>query len=210
MGIHESQSRFWENMVGRSRPFWNRYFADLQRTYPGQFTDVSVEAFYRAINEVKPSLIRIEADELTYNLHIMIRYEIEKALMNETVKVADLPKLWNELYKEYLGVSPTNHEEGVLQDVHWSGGAFGYFPSYALGNMYAAQMRNTMLTEIPQFNELIEQGDLLPIKTWLVEQIYQYGKSLTPTEIIWKVTGEELNPEYLITYLEEKYKEIYP
>jgi carboxypeptidase Taq len=209
MGIHESQSRFWENMVGRSLPFWNRYFADLQNTFPGQFEDVSVEAFYRAINEVKPSLIRIEADELTYNLHIMIRYEIEKALFNETITAADLPAYWNEKYKEYLGVVPANNAEGVLQDVHWSGGSFGYFPSYALGNMYAAQIRHTLLQKIPDFNATIEKGDLKPIKAWLVEQIYQYGKSLTPTEIILKVTGEPLNPDYLVAYLEEKYKAIY-
>jgi carboxypeptidase Taq len=209
MGIHESQSRFWENMIGRSSSFWDRYYADLQKTFPGQFDDVSVEAFYKAINEVKPSLIRIEADELTYNLHIMIRYEIEKALFNETITPADLPKFWNEKYKEYLGVEPTNNEEGVLQDVHWSSGAFGYFPSYALGNMYAAQMRNTMLARLPDFDELVKQGNLLPIKEWLVEQIYRYGKSLTPSEIIQQVTGEALNPDYLVAYLEEKYKEIY-
>ncbi|QGQ96724.1 carboxypeptidase M32 [Paenibacillus psychroresistens] len=209
MGIHESQSRFWENMIGRSASFWNRYYADLQKTFPGQFDDVSVEAFYKAINEVKPSLIRIEADELTYNLHIMIRYEIEKALFNETITAAELPQFWNEKYKEYLGVEPSTNEEGVLQDVHWSGGAFGYFPSYALGNMYAAQMRHTMLARMPNFEELVEQGNLLPIKEWLVEQIYQYGKSLTPAEIIQQVTGEALNPDYLVAYLEEKYQEIY-
>jgi carboxypeptidase Taq len=209
MGIHESQSRFWENMIGRSASFWDRYYVDLQKSFPGQFDDVSVEAFYKAINEVKRSLIRIEADELTYNLHIMIRYEIEKALFNETVTVADLPKFWNEKYKEYLGVEPANNEEGVLQDVHWSSGAFGYFPSYALGNMYAAQLRNTLLQRLPNFEELVKQGDLLPIKAWLVEQIYQYGKSLTPSEIMMQVTGEALNPEYLVTYLEEKYNAIY-
>jgi carboxypeptidase Taq len=209
MGIHESQSRFWENMIGRSSSFWDRYYADLQKTFPGKFDDVSVEAFYKAINEVKPSLIRIEADELTYNLHIMIRYEIEKALFNETITAADLPKFWNEKYKEYLGVEPANNEEGVLQDVHWSSGAFGYFPSYALGNMYAAQMRNTLLQRMPEFEELVKQGNLLPIKEWLIEQIYQFGKSLTPSEIIHQVTGEALNPDYLVAYLEEKYKEIY-
>ncbi|MDB5054766.1 MAG: YpwA [Bacilli bacterium] len=209
MGIHESQSRFWENMIGRSRPFWKQYYAVLQQTFPGQFDDVPIEAFYKAINVVKQSLIRIEADELTYNLHIMIRYEIEKALFNETITAADLPRFWNEKYKEYLGVEPANDGEGVLQDVHWSSGAFGYFPSYALGNMYAAQMRNTLINRMPEFSANIEQGDLLPIKAWLVEQVYQYGKALTPAEIIMKVTGEELNPAYLVAYLEEKYKDIY-
>jgi carboxypeptidase Taq len=209
MGIHESQSRFWENMIGRSLSFWNRYYADLQKMFPGQFDDVSVEDFYKAINEVKPSLIRIEADELTYNLHIMIRYEIEKALFNETITAADLPEFWNEKYKEYLGVEPSTDEEGVLQDVHWSSGAFGYFPSYALGNMYAAQIRNTLLQRMPHFEEHVKQGELLPIKAYLVEQIYQYGKSLTPSEIIKQVTGEALNSDYLVAYFEEKYKDIY-
>ncbi|WNQ09184.1 carboxypeptidase M32 [Paenibacillus aurantius] len=209
MGIHESQSRFWENMVGRSREFWNRYYGELQRTFPGQLDQVHVEDFYRGINEVKPSLIRIEADELTYNLHIMIRYEIEKALFSESVKVADLPEFWNSKYKEYLGVEPSNDGEGVLQDVHWSGGSFGYFPSYALGNMYAAQIRHTMRQKLPQFDELAEQGNLIPIKKWLTDEIYQYGKLLTPNEIITQISGEELNPDYLVAYLEDKYKEIY-
>ncbi|GAA4860790.1 carboxypeptidase [Paenibacillus vulneris] len=209
MGIHESQSRFWENMIGRSRPFWRRYFGDLQQNYPGQFASVSVEDYYRATNEVKPSLIRIEADELTYNLHIMVRYEIEKALFSESVSVADLPEVWNEKYKEYLGVVPNNDGEGVLQDVHWAGGSFGYFPSYALGNMYAAQIGRTLRKELPDFDQLIEEGKLLPIKDWLTDKIYQYGKELSPNEIILQVTGEELNPDYLVDYLTEKYSDIY-
>ncbi|WP_409346844.1 carboxypeptidase M32 [Paenibacillus sp. MBLB4367] len=209
MGIHESQSRFWENMVGRSRPFWHRYFGELQQAFEGQFAGVEAETFYRAINEVSPSLIRIEADELTYNLHIMIRYEIEKALFSGAVKAADLPELWNAKYKEYLGVEPSNDGEGVLQDVHWSGGSFGYFPSYSLGNMYAAQIRHTLIKEIPGFDELIEKGNLAPIKEWLTEKVYRYGKLLDPAEIVQNVTGEPLNPEYLVAYLEEKYKDIY-
>ncbi|MDF2961432.1 MAG: peptidase [Paenibacillus sp.] len=209
MGIHESQSRFWENMIGRSRPFWSRYYGDLKNNYPGQFDSVPVEDFYRATNEVKPSLIRIEADELTYNLHIMVRYEIEKELFSETVRVADLPEVWNEKYRDYLGVSPAHNGEGVLQDVHWSGGAFGYFPSYALGNMYAAQMMRTIRKELPDFDGLIEGGNLLPIKDWLAEKVYRFGKSMTPTEIITSVTGEELNPDYLVDYFHEKYGDIY-
>ncbi|OXM87941.1 carboxypeptidase M32 [Paenibacillus rigui] len=209
MGIHESQSRFWENMIGRSRPFWNHYYGDLQRQYPGQFDQVSVEDFYRASNEVKPSLIRIEADELTYNLHIMVRYEIEKALFSESVRVADLPELWNEKYREYLGVTPSNDGEGVLQDVHWAGGAFGYFPSYALGNMYAAQITRTLRKELPAYDELIGSGNLIPVKEWLSDKIYQYGKLLTPTEIMTEVTGEELNPDYLVHYFREKFSDIY-
>lgn len=209
MGIHESQSRFWENMIGRSRPFWSRYYGDLQKTFPGQFDSVSAEAFYKGINEVKPSLIRIEADELTYNLHIMIRYEIEKALFAGTVQVADLPEVWNAKYKEYLGVVPADNGEGVLQDVHWSGGSFGYFPSYALGNMYAAQFRHTLLKKLPDAEKLVGEGNLLPIKEWLAAEIHQYGMLQTPSEIITRVTGEELNPDYLVEYLTAKYSDIY-
>lgn len=208
MGIHESQSRFWENMIGRSRAFWSRYYGGLQELYPESFRDVSAEAFYRAINEVKPSLIRIEADELTYNLHIMIRYEIEKGLFSGDIAVADLPAVWRDKYREYLGVEPDTEAEGVLQDVHWSGGAFGYFPSYALGNMYAAQIEHRLRQDLA-VEELVGAGNLLPIKAWLSERIYRYGKLLTPTEIIRQVTGEELDPSYLVRYLEAKYRDIY-
>lgn len=208
MGIHESQSRFWENMIGRSRPFWERYMGELQQRFPGQL-DVPVEQFYRGINVVSPSLIRIEADELTYNLHIIIRYEIEKMIFNEGVKAAELPEIWNAKYKEYLGIVPPSNRDGVLQDVHWSGGAFGYFPSYALGNMYAAQFMDTMEQELPQLWSLVGSGELLPIKEWLTERIYKFGKLQTPSEIIERVTGQPLDPSYLFRYLEGKYKDIY-
>ncbi|WP_281887116.1 carboxypeptidase M32 [Paenibacillus sp. YYML68] len=209
MGIHESQSRFWENTIGRSRPFWSRYFRDVQQHYPGQFDQVTAESFYLATNEVKPSLIRIEADELTYNLHIMIRYELEKALFDGSLQVADLPSAWNEKYREYLGVTPSTNGEGVLQDVHWSAGLFGYFPSYALGNMYAAQIARTLDRELGGMDTLVAEGRLLPIKEWLADRIYRHGKSLTPAEIIQRVTGEELNPAYLVDYLRAKYSDIY-
>ncbi|MCY9657326.1 carboxypeptidase M32 [Paenibacillus anseongense] len=209
MGIHESQSRFWENVIGRSKAFWNRYYGELQTTFSPQIDQVDVDTFYKAINHIEPSLIRIEADELTYNLHIMIRYELEKGLFNGTIAVADLPAAWNAKYEEYLGVTPANDGEGVLQDVHWSGGAFGYFPSYALGNMYAAQFTQTLRKELPAFESLIAEGNLAPIKEWLTEKVYKHGKLLTPNEIIRQVTGEELNPEYLVQYLEEKYKSVY-
>ncbi|WP_054955772.1 carboxypeptidase M32 [Paenibacillus dakarensis] len=209
MGIHESQSRLWENMIGRSRPFWKRYFKDLQQHFPDQFNNVDVEEFYRAINKVENSLIRTESDELTYNLHIIIRYEIEKMLFNEGLSVKDLPEVWNRKYKEYLGIMPPNDAMGVLQDVHWAGGDFGYFASYSLGNMYAAQFIHTMRKELPEMDSLIEEGNLAPIKEWLTEKIHKYGKSETPAEIILRVTGEELNPDYLADYLEAKYKEIY-
>ncbi|QYR23781.1 carboxypeptidase M32 [Paenibacillus sp. sptzw28] len=208
MGIHESQSRFWENVIGRSKPFWSRYYRDLQQHFPNQL-EVPVEDFYRATNVVKPSLIRIEADELTYNLHIIIRYEIEKLIFNEGVKASELPSLWNEKYREYLGVVPENDGEGVLQDVHWSGGMFGYFPSYSLGNMYAAQITDTMERELPDLWDTVERGELLPVKSWLTDKVYQYGKLRTPSELITGITGKPLDPAYLVSYLERKYKDIY-
>lgn len=209
MGIHESQSRLWENFIGRSNEFWMRYYDDLQQHFPEQLKDVTVDEFYKAVNRVENSLIRIQADELTYNLHIIIRYEIEKQLFNEGLSVSDLPKVWNEKYKTYLGMTPPNDSMGVLQDVHWSGGNFGYFPSYVLGNMYAAQIVNTMRKQLPQFDQWITEGNFVPIKEWLTENIYKYGKSQKPAEIIKRVTGEDLNPDYLADYLEQKYKAIY-
>lgn len=209
MGIHESQSRFWENFIGRSQAFWNRYFGDLQQHFPEQLKDVTAEAFFRAVNRAENSLIRIEADELTYNLHIIIRYEIEKMLFNEGLQVSELPKVWNEKYQSYLGLTPPDDELGVLQDVHWSGGLFGYFPSYALGNMYAAQIAGTLRKEIPELDALVEAGNFQPVKEWLTDKIYKYGKSRKPAEIIKAVTGEDLNPDYLADYLEQKFKSIY-
>ncbi|WP_037288819.1 carboxypeptidase M32 [Saccharibacillus sacchari] len=209
MGIHESQSRFWENMIGRSLPFWQRYFGELQKQFPDQLTGVTPEKFHFAANRVENSLIRIEADELTYNLHIIIRYEIEKMLFNEDLDVKKLPEVWNAKYESYLGITPPNNSKGVLQDVHWSGGAFGYFASYSLGNMYAAQMMHTLRKELTNFDELIEQGNLLPIKEWLTDKVYRFGKSKKPSEIIFDVTGEELNPDYLADYLEQKYTSLY-
>lgn len=209
MGIHESQSRFWENIIGRSYNFWSCHYEDLKKLFPDEFGSVSLEDFYKAINTVEPSLVRVEADEVTYNLHIMIRYEIEKALINNEIKVADLPRLWNEKMSEYLGVVPSSNTEGVLQDVHWAGGSFGYFPSYTLGNIYSAQIYNAMRKQINNFDELIKTKQLTKITEWLGENIHKHGKLLTPAEILKSVTGEEINPAYLIDYLESKYREIY-
>ncbi|WP_433742769.1 carboxypeptidase M32 [Falsibacillus pallidus] len=208
-GIHESQSLFYENFVGRNKAFWAQNY-ELLKTYSnGQFDGVSLDEFYRAINESKPSLIRIEADELTYPLHVMIRYEIEKALINDEIEVKELPRIWNDKYEQYLGIRPSNDGEGVLQDVHWSGGSFGYFPSYALGYMYAAQLKHKMDESIPEFDELLEKGDLEPIKKWMTENVHQFGKTKKPLEILKDATGEGLNASYLINYLKQKYDEIY-
>jgi len=209
MGIHESQSLFFENFVGRSLSFWKKNY-DLLKSYnPGQFDNISLEQFYQAINESKPSLIRIEADELTYPLHIIIRYEIEKALFNDEIEVKDLPEIWNAKYEEYLGIRPDNDANGVLQDVHWSGGSFGYFPSYALGYMYAAQFKYAMLKDIPNFDELLEEGNIEPIKNWLTKHVHQYGKMKKPLEILKDATGEGLNAKYLLQYLNEKFSKVY-
>ncbi|UQD52501.1 carboxypeptidase M32 [Bacillus methanolicus] len=209
MGIHESQSLFYENFVGRHYSFWKKNYDLLKKYANGQFDDVELDDFYRAINESKPSLIRIEADELTYPLHIIIRYEIEKGLFNDEIHVKDLPQIWNDKYEEYLGIRPINDANGVLQDVHWSGGSFGYFPSYALGYMYAAQFKKAMLKDLPNYDELLESGNLLPIKEWFTEKVHQFGKMKKPLEILHDVTGEGLNAKYLVDYLYEKYKKVY-
>ncbi|WP_141434031.1 carboxypeptidase M32 [Bacillus sp. 03113] len=209
MGIHESQSLFYENFIGRNYSFWKNNYSLLKQYTNGQFESVELNDYYRAINESKPSLIRIEADELTYPLHIIIRYEIEKGLFNDEIEVKDLPQIWNDKYEEYLGVRPENDAQGLLQDVHWAGGSFGYFPSYALGYMYAAQFKNVLVKEVPNFESLLENGDLLPIKNWFNEKVHQFGKMKKPLEILHDVTGEGLNAQYLIDYLTEKYSQIY-
>lgn len=209
MGIHESQSLFYENFIGRNYFFWKHNFPLLKQHASGLLDKVSFEAFYRAINESKPSSIRIEADELTYPLHIMIRYEIEKSLFNDAIAVKDLPEVWSELYEKYLGIRPDNDRDGVLQDIHWAGGSFGYFPSYALGYMYAAQFKHKMSEDLPNFNLLLETGNLQPVQKWLGEHIHQYGKMKKPFEILRDGTGEELNVQYLIDYLTKKYMDVY-
>ncbi|MEN8700448.1 carboxypeptidase M32 [Bacillus infantis] len=208
-GIHESQSRFLENMVGRSRQFWSRFYPEFQKTFPEQLANVTEDQFYQAINAVNPSFIRVEADELTYNLHIMLRYEIEKSLFEGTLSAKELPEAWNKKMEDYLGITPETDTAGVLQDVHWSFGGFGYFPSYSLGNLYAAQILAAIKKQIPDFGEKIAEGDFSTIMQWLKENIHQYGKTFTPDVLIQKVTGEELNAEYLIQYLEDKYGKLY-
>lgn len=209
MGIHESQSLFWENMIGRSYEFWTRYYNALVEQFPTQLSRVDVDTFYRGINTVEPSLIRIEADELTYSLHIMIRYEIEKGLINEEIKVAELPEIWNEKMNEYLGLIPAHDGEGVLQDVHWSGGSFGYFPSYALGYIYAAQFMNQLQNDLPDYKQTVASGDFSGVRNWLTEHIHRHGFMYDPQELLKRVTGEELDARHLVAYLERKYKDVY-
>ena len=209
MGIHESQSLFYENFVGRNEQFWQHNFTLLQKHSPEQFAGVAVEEFLKAINFVEPSFIRIEADELTYPLHIMIRYEIERELFDGDLQVEKLPQVWNDKYEQYLGIRPANDAQGVLQDMHWSGGSFGYFPSYALGYMYAAQWKAAMDQDISNFDELCATGDLQPIRAWLTENIHQYGALKKPFELLQQGTGEGLNPKYLADYLLQKYTKLY-
>lgn len=208
MAIHESQSRFYENIVGRSKDF-TTYLLNLSRKYFEDFNKVSSEEFYEAMNKVEPSFIRTEADELTYSLHIIIRYELEKDLINGRISLDQLPSEWNKKYKEYLGVEPTSNTVGVLQDVHWSASLFGYFPSYALGNLYGAQIYNTLLKEKPEIMKEIGEGNLRNLHSWLKENVHKFGSLYTPAEIIERVTGEELNSKYFINYLKDKYYNIY-
>lgn len=209
MGIHESQSLFYENILARDRSFWEYNFEILKKYSNGQFDDVRLDEFYRAINKAEPSLIRIESDNLTYSLHIIIRYEIEKALFNNEINIDELPDIWNDKYEQYLGIRPKNDSEGVLQDVHWAAGNFGYFPSYALGYMYAAQIKNAMIGEIPEYDQLLKTGNLRPIRDWLTKHIHRYGKTKKPLELIKEATGEGLSAKYLTDYLVEKYSILY-
>ena len=208
MGVHESQSRFYENVLGRSKEFWTVHLDKFKEVFPEQTKDVSLDDFYRAVNKVEASFIRVEADELTYPLHIMVRYEIERILMNGEVKVSDLPKVWNEKMVEYLGIEPKNNAEGVLQDVHWSAGLYGYFPTYALGTAYAAQFYNTMKNEFDVLGA-VQDNNFAKINAWLKEKIHVHGSSKDPKELLLEVTGEEFNPKYYMEYLKEKYSKLY-
>lgn len=203
-GVHESQSRFYENILGRSRAFWEPVYGRLRKTFPEQLGTVSLDTFVNAINRSQPGPVRTESDELTYCLHIMIRYELEKKMMAEELSVSDLEKEWNRLYEEYLGVVPKTAGEGVLQDVHWAMGEFGYFPSYALGNAMAAQLYAHMNREM-DVEELLRKGDLDIITGYLREHIHRFGASKGMEELLSEITGEKLNPEYYIDYLKNKY-----
>jgi len=209
MGIHESQSRLWENQVGRSLQLWKYFFPKARKLFPQALSGVKLEDFYFAINAVQPSLIRVDADEVTYNLHIIIRYELEQALFSGEIQVQDLPKLWNDKMKAYLGIRPRKDSEGVLQDIHWSFGGFGYFPSYLLGNLYAAQWSAFMKKDLKKFDQLLTQGNLVPIKKWLNENIHQHGRRYNAQQLIMKITGEALNPEYFGNYLRDKFQPLY-
>jgi len=209
LGIHESQSRMWENLVGRSRPFWGHFYPQLKAMFPKQLHRVSVERFYKAINVVRPSFIRVESDEVTYNLHILLRYQLERDIIEGKLKVKDIPEAWNAKMTDLLGITPKHDGEGCLQDIHWAHGSFGYFPTYTLGNLYASQFFHTAKQALPSLSTQIQRGNLLPLKHWLNEAIHQYGKTETPEEIVHRVTGEVLNPTYFVDYLWEKFGTLY-
>jgi carboxypeptidase Taq len=208
MGTHESQSRLWENAIGRSDAYWQGQFKVVQQAFPEHFAAVDAATFARALNKVKPSLIRIEADEVTYNLHIIVRFELEKALVNGDVAIESLPGLWNAKYREYLGVEPTTDSEGVLQDIHWSSG-FGYFPSYTLGNLYGAQIYSALRKDFPNFDERLASGDTAFILDWLRNKMYIFGAMHQPENLMERVSGEAPNPEFFARYLTSKFEAIY-
>ena len=207
MGVHESQSRFYENIIGRSLPFVQAIFPRMKEIFPAQLDGVTAEQFYRAVNKAQPSLIRTEADELTYSFHVMVRYEIEKQLIGGTLEVKDIPAEWNRLYKEYLGVDVPDDKRGCLQDSHWSGGSFGYFPSYALGSAYAAQMLRNMEQELDVWGP-VARGDLSAVSAWLGDKVHRFGCLLEPAQVVENACGK-FDPTVYVDYLVEKYSELY-
>jgi carboxypeptidase Taq len=209
LSIHESQSRLWENLVGRSHVFWEFFYPKFQETFPDQLGNVSLNHFYRAINKVEPSFVRVEADEATYNLHIMLRLELEISMIEGSVDLKHLPDIWNQMMEEYLGVTPPSVDMGVLQDIHWAIGLFGYFSTYALGNLVSAQLWEKFNAINPDLNQQIRQGDFSALLSWLRVKIHQFGRKYEPQELIQRVTRSKINSKPYIHYLQSKYGEIY-
>jgi carboxypeptidase Taq len=209
LGLHESQSRMYENLVGRSIPFWDHFYPRLQEIFPSQLGNVDIKSFYKGINKVEPSLIRVEADEATYNMHIMLRLELEIAMIEGSVEVKDLPELWNTKFEEYLGLTPPNDAEGVLQDIHWSFGGLGYFSTYALGNLISVQLWEKINAAIPDLDDQIRQGKFEALLGWLRENVHTHGRKYEPQELVQQVTGSKITPEPYLRYLEAKYRDIY-
>ena len=206
MGIHESQSKFWECFVGRSLPFWKHFYPLLQKNFPQNFSSVPLNTFYQSINLVKPSLIRIYADEVTYSLHVILRYELEKSLIEGSLAVKDIPHVWNEKMSTYLGITPPTAREGCLQDIHWAWGLFGYFPSYVLGNLYAAQFHHTLRSTYPDSDERLAQGQLSFMTDWLRKHVHRYGKLYSPDDLVRRATGSPLSEKFFKNYLTQKYQ----
>ena len=208
-GLHESQSRMWENLVGRSRPFWKFFFPKLQAAFPEQFKSVDAEGFYRAVNKVQPSFIRVEADEATYNLHIILRFELEQEIMEGKLALKDVAEAWNARMKAYLGIDAPDAAQGVLQDVHWSSGLFGYFPTYSLGNIISCQIWEKALEAMPDLYTQFERGEFMTLREWLRENLHRHGRKFTPVEMLQKVAGSAITVGPYVKYLKTKLGEIY-
>lgn len=209
LGVHESQSRLWENQVGRSLPFWKHYLPILKKLFPTQLNTETPQDFYRKVNSVSPSLIRVEADEVTYNLHILLRFNVERKLLEKKMEVEDVQEFWENQMVELLGIRPKTAAEGYLQDVHWSAGLVGYFPTYSLGNIFSAQLFHKMSEELGNVSQLMEKAHFQPIREWLRNKIHQEGRRYSPEVLIEKVTGEKPNQKYFMDYLNSKYLEVY-
>jgi len=208
-GFHESQSRMVENIVGRSREFWTYFLPKLKQITGNVLSDLELDKFVHAINQVKPSKIRVEADEVTYGLHIIIRFNIERDLLADKIAVKELPEIWNQSYKDYLRVKVENDSEGVMQDTHWAGGSFGYFPCYALGNIYSGQILAAMENKLPNWKRQLAKGNFVDIKQWLIKNVHNYGNLYDPADLIKKISGTELNVKPYLNYLNEKYSKLY-
>ena len=209
LGIHESQSRLWENNVGRSLCLWKHFFPRLQKLFPGQLGSVSLDDYYRAINIVEPSLVRIESDEVTYNLHIVLRVELEQELLGGTVAIKDLSDVWNERFKQYLGIEPPSVDKGVLQDIHWAVGLIGYFATYTLGNLYAAMFYDAAKSAIPDLEGKIAQGNLIPLRDWLIENVHKHGRRYSAEDLAKKACGKPFSADPFKSYVREKFGAIY-
>jgi carboxypeptidase Taq len=208
-GVHESQSRLWENLVGRSAAFWRHFYPSLRDAFPGPLKGVDEEGFFRAVNKAYPSLIRVEADEVTYNLHILLRFELENELLEGSLRVAELPDAWNARVRSYLGIEVPNDREGVLQDIHWSGVSFAIFPGYTLGNLMGAQLMEKIRVEIPALEGHIEKGEFGVLLGWLQSNVYRHGRKFTPNELMERVTGKPLSPGPWIAYVRQKFGALY-
>ncbi len=209
LAVHELQSRMWENLVGRSLPFWEYFYPRLKAVFPSQLDGVRLKSFYKAINKVDPSFIRVNADEATYNLHIMLRLELEIAMVEGKVAIQDLPDVWNSRMQEYLGVTPPNDAQGVLQDIHWSGGSIGYFSTYALGNLISAQLWEKINKDIPGLDDQFRKGKFDELLAWLRANVHRHGRKYDPQDLMQKVTGSRITSEPYVRYLTSKYSEIY-
>jgi carboxypeptidase Taq len=209
LGIHESQSRLWENLVGRSRSFWEWLYPEARQRFPAALADVRLDDFYFAVNDVRPSLIRVEADEATYNLHILVRFELEQALLDGDLPAADAPGAWNEKYRQFLGITPPNDTEGVLQDIHWSAGLIGYFPTYSLGNLYAAQLFAQADADLGGLAAQFARGEFQPLRQWLREKVHRQGQCYSAAELVERVTSRPLSHEPLIDHLRGKLAPLY-